>query len=316
MKILILVAMLGYLYVTLQNKKQGLGEVLTLLRQNLSLSHLLELTLVALLTPLNWAFESLKWQTLAQKVSPMSFQKAFSGVLTGLTLGFFLPNNVGDTAGRVWTMQQPNRNAGVGAALLSNGLQFYVSLLFGTFAWAVLLCQQPALQLAHNYFLLVLFFATLLFGGWVLLKRQLASRYLDSLKWFKWVKSYLQIIGTYTTPELFRAFGWALLRYAVFTGQFMLLLQIFAVSLPIVEILTGIFLVFFAKTLIPALNFLGDLGIREAASLYFFSFYDIAPTRLVASTLSLWFVNIFIPVLIGTGWLMKQRWDNQEKKES
>lgn len=307
--------MLGYLYVTLQNKKQGLGEVLTLLRQNLSLNHLLELTLVALLTPLNWAFEGLKWQTLAQKVSPMSFQKAFGGVLTGLTLGFFLPNNVGDAAGRVWRMQPANRSAGVGAALLSNGLQFYVSLLFGTFAWATLLYQQPTLQLVHNYFLLALLLATLLFGIWILLKRHAASRYLESLKWFKWLRPYLQIIGTYTAPELARAFGWALLRYAVFTGQFVLLLQVFAISLPITEMLTGVFLVFFAKTLIPALNFLGDLGIREAAALYFFSFYDVVPTRLVATTLSLWLVNIFIPVLIGTGWLLKQRWIDEAKSE-
>ncbi|TAF94546.1 MAG: UPF0104 family protein [Cytophagia bacterium] len=312
-KIVILVAMLGYLYVTLQNKKQGLTDILNLLRQVWSVNNGFEIGLVVLLTPLNWAFESLKWQTLAQKIAPVSFFNAFRGVLAGLTLGFFLPNNVGDAAGRLWSLERAHRSAGVGAALLSNGLQFYVSLLFGTLAWGHLLYQQPPLRQFYNLVLLGLLVATLFFGAWLLLKRQVAEQYLEGKSWFRWLVPYLRVIGTYHASELGRALGAATARYAVFTTQFFILLHIFGISLPLLATLTGIFLVFFAKTLIPALNFLGDLGIREAASLYFFSFYAVIPARLVATTLSLWLVNILIPVLIGMVWFMKQRWyDNKQ----
>ena len=305
-KILILGLMSGYLYFTLQQKEQGLQQVLVLLRQNLSANHFLELSLVVLLTPLNWTCEALKWQTLAQKIETVSFKKALGGVLTGLTLGFFLPNNVGDAAGRIWSLGQSGRNAGVGAALLSNGLQFYVSLLFGTLAWTVLIAQQSDLQTVFNQILLALLTATLLFGVWLLLKRQAAEQYLARFCWFRWLEPYVRVIATYTPRELQRAFGWAALRYAVFSLQFWLLLQIFGVSLPVSSALTGIFLVFFAKTLIPAINFLGDLGIREASSLYFFSFFTTEPAPIVATTLTLWFVNILVPVLVGMAWLLRR----------
>ena len=297
----------GYLYFTLQQKEQGLQKVLVLLRQNLSFNHFLELGLVILLTPLNWTCEALKWQTLAQKIEVVSFPKALGGVLMGLTMGFFLPNNVGDAAGRVWSLGRLSRNAGVGAALLSNGLQFYVSLLFGTLAWAVLLSQQVDLQTVFNQILLLLLSATLLLGIWLLLKRQSAERYLVRFGWFRWLELYVRVIATYTPCELRQAFGWAVLRYAIFSLQFWLLLQLFGISLPFFEALTGIFLVFFAKTLIPALNFLGDLGIREASSLYFFGFFAVEPARIVATTLTLWLVNIFIPVVVGFLWLMRRR---------
>jgi hypothetical protein len=118
----------------------------------------------------------------------------------------------------------------------------------------------------------------------------------------------VDIIAQYDLSEIRRAFRWALLRYGVFTLQFGLLLLIFDVSLPLSAAVSGIFLVFFAKTLIPALNFLGDLGIREASSLYFFSFYDVEPARIVAVTLTLWCINILLPVLVGIVWVMKIRW--------
>jgi Lysylphosphatidylglycerol synthase TM region len=307
-KLLILMAMLWYLYVTLQNKKQGLADVLMLLRQNVSVNNAFEIGLVLLLTPLNWAFEALKWKTLAQKLTPISFLKAFEGVLTGLTLGFFLPNNVGDAAGRLWLLPAARRSEGVGAALLANGLQFYGSLLFGTLAWAYLLHEQPHLRVFYNYVLLALLILTLVFGVWLLARRHIAEPYFLKKRWLKWLLPYVRVIGTYHIAELRTAFGWALGRYAIFTLQFALLLHVFGVQLPFFSMMTGIFLVFFAKTLVPALNFLGDLGIREAASLYFFSFYEVVPARLVATTLSLWLVNILVPVLIGVILVIKRRW--------
>lgn len=307
-KWLLLVAMLSYLYVTIREKGQSLQDVLQLLRERLTANHFAEFAMVILLTPLNWACESRKWQLLAQKIENISFLQSLKGVLSGLALGFIMPNNVGDAAGRVLSLQSHQRLTGVGAALLSNGLQFYVSLFFGTLGWGFFIGQHSTLQNWPQLTLLGVLIVTLVFGIWLIISRKNAERYLERFKWFRWIEPYVDVIAQYDLVEIRRAFRWAVLRYGVFTLQFDLLLSIFDVSLPILTALACIFLVFFAKTLIPALNFLGDLGIREASSLYFFSFYNIAPAQVVAVTLTLWCINILLPVLVGAFWTLKMKW--------
>lgn len=307
--------MLAYLYGTLEAKNQSLRQVWQLLQLKWSLQHLVELAVVVFLTPLNWTFEARKWQVLAQKIEAVTFGQSLKGVLAGLALGFFMPNNVGDAAGRVLSLQSRQRLTGVGAALLSNGLQFYVSLLFGTAGWGYLLWHQPSLQKPLNLLLFVLLLATLCLGGWLLLRRRQVEKYLERFGWFRYIERYVDVIAQYEVAEITRAFRWALGRYMVFTAQFWLLLYVFDVELPFLAALSSIFLVFFAKTLIPALNFLGDLGIREASSLYFFSFYVVAAPPILATTLSLWCINILLPVLVGIGWLMKMRWGTEKVNE-
>lgn len=299
---------MAYLYFTIREKGQSLRDVFQLLQENLRSPHWVELTAVVLLTPVNWACESRKWQLLAQKVEKITLLQSLKGVLAGLALGFMMPNNVGDAAGRVLSLQSHQRLTGVGAALLSNGLQFYVSLLFGTLGWIYLTIQQATLQHWPQAALSILLATALGLGIWLIFQRKNAEHYLERFRWFRWIEPYVDIIAQYDLSEIRRAFRWALLRYGVFTLQFGLLLLIFDVSLPLSAAVSGIFLVFFAKTLIPALNFLGDLGIREASSLYFFSFYDVEPARIVAVTLTLWCINILLPVLVGIVWVMKIRW--------
>lgn len=307
-KLGLLAVMLAYLYFTIQEKGQSLNDVFRLLREHLHRSHSLALAVVILLTPVNWACESRKWQLLAQKIEEITFWASLKGVLAGLALGFLMPNNVGDAAGRVMSLQSNQRLTGVGAALLSNGLQFYVSLLFGTFGWGYIIVQQPSLQKWPQLILLGLLIATLIFGIWLITKRKTAEKYLERFGWFRWIEPYVDVIAQYEVAEIRRALRWAGLRYGVFTAQFGLLLLIFDVSLPFWAALASICLVFFAKTLIPALNFLGDLGIREASSLYFFSFYTVEPARIVAVTLTLWCINILLPVLLGVFLMLKMKW--------
>jgi hypothetical protein len=309
-KLLLFLGILCYLYVSIEAKGQSLVEVYRILCFHLRESHWELLALVVLLTPVNWACESRKWQLLAQKIETISFGQAFQGVLAGLALGFLMPNNVGDAAGRVLSLQSYQRLTGVGAALLSNGLQFYVSMFFGTAGWGVWIFQQPSLQNGPQLLLFMTLVSTNLLGIWLILKRERAEKYLERFRFFKWIEPYISVIATYSLSEIGAAFRWALLRYGVFTAQFALLLWIFEVKLSLGIALAGIFLVFFAKTLIPALNFLGDLGIREASSLYVFSFYDVEPARILAVTLTLWCINILLPMLIGTFWTWKLKWWN------
>jgi hypothetical protein len=310
-KILLLGAMGWYLYATFQKQGQGFFSIYQLIVNNLTAKNSVILGIVLSLTFLNWAAEAFKWQTLAQRVERLTFWEAFGGVFAGLAMGFVMPNNIGDATGRVMSLKSKERLASIGAALVSNGLQFYVSLLFGTLGWAYFLINQPNLQIWYNFVLLALLISTLAFGVFVLYRRQQASNYLTRFRLFRKIVPYIGIIAHYRRSEVGVAFGWAVLRYGVFSVQFGLLLIVFNIKLSLVAMSASIFLVFFSKTLIPAINLLGDLGIREASSLYVFGFYGVNSANVIATTLTLWTINILTPTIVGAFYLWKIKLSTQ-----
>jgi uncharacterized membrane protein YbhN (UPF0104 family) len=296
--------MMWYLYSSIQQKGTGIKDVYRLVIHHISMANIVAITSLVILTPLNWACEALKWQTLVKRVENVTFTEAFRGVLVGLSFGVLMPANVGDAAGRMVVLRTPQRLKAIGAALLANGFQFYISLIFGTIGWSYLVAVMPSLQHWYGFLLVFLLVITLIFGLWLLLNRQNSEKYLAHFRLFGYIQPYLGVIAHYQKTELQTAFGWALLRYLVFTLQFWLVTYIFQLNLSFFVTLMAIFVVFFAKTIIPALNFLGDLGVRETAALFVFGFFGVAPTAVIAATITLWLINIFVPVIIGTAWFL------------
>lgn len=255
--------------------------------------------LLLALTPVNWGFEALKWQVLVRRVEPISFRDAYRGVLAGLALGMAIPTGIGDTVGRVLSLKTRHRADSIGAALMSGGMQFYVALGMGAIAWTVHLANvserntTPAQALAIGLWLLTGLSIVL-----ALLRRKLV---VWSARWpvARRFAHYWAVAGQYGESEMLTAFTAATLRYLTFSGQFLLVLHLYGLALPVPDLLAGVGLVFLVKTLTPAFNWLSDLGVREAAALWVFSPYGLPAPVLVASTLTLWVVNILTPVLVG-----------------
>lgn len=308
LKILLFGTIAFYISLTVREKGQGLEDIYRLFEQKLSWEHWLELTAVCCLTPLNWACESRKWQILVKRVQPISFWQAFQGVLAGVALGFALPNNVGDAAGRVLSLKAKQRFRGIGAALLSNALQFYVSLFFGTISWLYFSSKDAQFQSFAIYIFNFLLITSLILGVVLVKWRQAIERYLKHFGWYRRVAHFVEVIAQYPLAHINIALLWAVLRYGIFTLQFGLLLYVFEVRLGVMEALSGIFLVFFAKTLVPAFNFLGDLGVREASALFFLGNKGVEPSRIIAVSLMLWCINILLPAIIGTAFMVIQKW--------
>lgn len=257
-----------------------------------------------LLTPVNWGLEALKWQILLRRVEPVRFWEAYKGVLAGVSLGFAMPAQLGDTAGRVLSLRT-NRAGAVGASLVSGGMQFYVAIVFGTTAWAHHLTLVPERGHTAGNWLLVLL-VSLSMGGVVfgLLRKRLIN-YLSSRPALQGFASYWQVAGLYSNREIGLALGVAAVRYLVFSLQFYLAMQVVGLVLPNSVAASGIGLVFLAKTITPAFNLLSDLGVREAASLWVFSPFAVNVPVLLTATLTLWVANVLTPVLVGLIWVWK-----------
>ncbi|GAB3568525.1 hypothetical protein GCM10027578_21200 [Spirosoma luteolum] len=258
-----------------------------------------------LLTPINWGFEALKWQLLIRRVEAVSLADAYQGVLAGLTLGFALPAQLGDTTGRVLSLRSAGRGAAVGASLVSGGMQFYVALVAGGLAWWQYLRVVPARQTATSAWLLGLVLALsalgIVFG---LVRRPLLQGLANRPRLRRW-SGYWTIAVAYSNAELAKALVAATLRYVVFAGQFYLALRLTGIVLPVDLAVSGIGLVFLVKTITPAFNLLSDLGVREAAALWVFAPAGLPAPVLLTATLTLWLVNVLLPVLTGLLWVWR-----------
>jgi uncharacterized membrane protein YbhN (UPF0104 family) len=68
-------------------------------------------------------------------------------------------------------------------------------------------------------------------------------------------------------------------------------------GITIVHAFVGTSAMMFIKSLLPIS--LGDLGIREAGSIYFFSTYNVSQAAALNASLLLFVINVFIPSLFG-----------------
>lgn len=264
--------------------------------------------LLIVLTPVNWGFETLKWQILLRRVEKTTFRDAYRGVLAGLSLGFALPAQLGDTAGRVLSLRTSARAEATGASFVSGGMQFYVALVFGAMAWACHLSTAPTRDTLAGRWLLALLAGLSGLGiGFGLVRQRLIGG-LAARPGLRRFANYWNVAGQYDDREVGLALGAAALRYLVFSVQFYAALRLVGVVLPPGVWASGIGVVFLAKTVTPAFNLLSDLGVREAAALWVFAPFNIPAPVLITATLTLWMANILVPVLVGLVWVWRLKW--------
>jgi hypothetical protein len=254
------------------------------------------------LAVLNWLLEARKWQLLLRPVAPVGLTDALRGVLAGLSLGLALPTQIGDAAGRVLSLrrgQAGQRAEATGAALLSGGLQYYVSLTVGAIGWAWQWHTLPARHTPVGTTILLTVTSLVLAGVVLALLRRRLVAGLTRVPGLRRGAGWWAVAGQYDRRTMLTAFGLALARHLVFSGQLLLCLHLYGIDLSFPDALAGVFVVFLTKTIAPALNLWTDLGLREAAALWAFGPLGVSAPALLAATLTLWLVNVGAPVLAG-----------------
>lgn len=255
--------------------------------------------------PLNWTLEALKWKILVRKLERITLPEALKGVLTGVVFSFISPQTIGDYTGRFLHLQTASRLNSAGALLVGNFAQLWVTLCCGTWGYWYFLknyTQNSALIINGLFWVLLLANLLILFFyfnvSWLY---KLVARVVLLQKFLP----YLEIMSQYRAPELTRVLVYALLRYGIFTGQFMAALAILEVNLPLGVLLNGIVIIFLVKSVIPTLSAFGDLGLREFSALVFFKHFTIATEKVIAASLLLWLINILLPALVGLYFIFK-----------
>ncbi|WP_255481238.1 lysylphosphatidylglycerol synthase domain-containing protein [Pontibacter sp. Tf4] len=261
-----------------------------------------------LLIPANWGFEAKKWQLLGQKLEPISYWRAYRAVMVGLTLGFITPNRIGDYVGRVLELKSKQRLEAIGAIFIGRFCQLVATVIVGslgllyfivTFFWAA----YPGVSISLVLLLITIVAATLL----LLYNAQALVAVISAIKPLRKLVQYVAIMARYRSAEISKLLLLSLGRYTVFLLQFIFLLILFDVKLSALQYVCGVAGTFFIKSIVPSVSLLSDLGVRELSAMYLFGLLGQERLQVLSASLSLWFLNIAVPSLVGLYFVLRLR---------
>lgn len=274
-----------------------LAEVSTSEWHKLNLAFLkspLLLSAVLLFVPLNWWVESKKWQLLNRDFNSITTATAARGVLGGTYLSLFTPNRIGDLAGKIYLTSPGKRSKAASASAFGSLSQLTVTSIAGLFGLAFLLDNRGGFDPLWAILLTGLAIGVLVafFKMDVVWRRVLVK---FNNRW-KRAKNF-HYNFSYVTAS--RTLLLSFLRYAIFSSQFILLLSVFGVELPIGQSYAAVAVVYLISSVIPA-SLLGELGIRESVAIFIFSLLGQEAFPVFAATFTLWVFNLILPAVFGS----------------
>ena len=269
--------------------------------------------LALLLVPLNWGLEAWKWWRLARHLEPVSFRRSFRAVLVGLTLGFVTPNRVGDYAGRIMELKSRRLDA-LGAVFLGRYCQLVATVAAGTlgllyFLLRFYLVGYPAAQIGVVVLTMVINLAVLL----PLYHSELLVAAVQAIRPLRRFSRYLAVMPTYPARLLTDVLLISGLRYLVFGVQFGLLLLAYGVQTAVGPAAAAVAGTFLLKSLVPSLNALADVGVRELSATHLFGLLGQPALPVLSASLSLWVLNIAVPSAVGLVFVLRLKVRRQRR---
>lgn len=309
----ILIASVFYILIAFNNKKFDFAGLFDTISNFSSGMILLVSSVILIFMFLNWALETMKWKLLVSPIYQISFISAFKSVLLGVFTGLFMPNRTGEWIGRIFSVPNAQKGALFVHTMIGNMAQLLVTILMGTVAifyfsdLRILLLEQFSeinnilgLQISWWLILIVLFFLLTLFLVLFLNKKT------KSIK-----RSFIHLKNI-PLKNYFNIFGISILRYGVFTIQYLVLFYAFTINIPLLDLFLLISLYFMILAIIPSVVFT-EVGIRGSVSLFIFGLYgslnhmdgSLMNTKVVFVMLIVWLINIILPAIVGSIFLYR-----------
>lgn len=262
------------------------------------------MAVLCILMLVNWLLESAKWKYLVSHIERISLWKAIESVFCGLTWAIFTPNRIGEYGGRIFFLSPRKRVLGAIAMSVGAIAQMVITNVLGAYAilWFVWNFTD-----ASNWLLYALFFLSTIFSGFFLLfyfNIRLLIGLLTGISFLKKYKKFILVLARYSKRDLIVVFNYSLARFAVFTTQYCIVIQLLIPQIPIFSMVMMILILFFIQSALPSLDLL-DVGVRAMTATYFFSYITHHEVAIMASTACIWLVNLIIPAILGSVFVFK-----------
>jgi uncharacterized membrane protein YbhN (UPF0104 family) len=260
------------------------------LAQVLQSAHWIYLILALLLVFPNILIQMLKWYYLLKLANPATpFATAMNSLLAGYPLGILTPARLGELGRALFVKELPRFNT-LKLVIIDKSANLFVTILLGMAG--LLYLNQNNLLRNHKailYFVFLILTAILFMP--ILFPSIIKMRFRSFAAVVSFGRKQYALLITFST-----------LFYIIFLTQFILLILTFK-SVDLLISSGAAASVFLVKTLLPIA--IGDLGIREGASVFFFDKIGLTAAQAFNASILLFLINVGIPTLFGLWILLK-----------
>lgn len=271
------------------------------------------LLLMLALMLMNWAFEARKWQLLIRPVQRVSLFKGFKAVLSGLSFSIFIPNGIGEYFGRMLYLDEGNRLRSVVVSFTGSLAQILITLICGVIGLNYLFAQVPAYSAEtvglSGFWLKAMLYAVYAFIALFLLlyfKISLFAKLFEKIPFVHKHRIFIDSLETYQTSLLLRILFISFVRYLVFIAQYLLVFYLFNVAMPLFWAICSVSVLFLSMAIVPTIP-IAELGVRGEISLKVFGILTQNALGIVSSAAFIWLVNIIVPSLAGSLFVLNAR---------
>lgn len=293
------------IYLKVKNET-SLQEAKDLLRSALSGNNIWLLLLLVLLTGLNWGIEARKWHVLISRVQQVNFFTAYKAVLSGVSFSLFIPNGIGDYAGRLVYMQEGNRLKSISLTLIGSMAQLIITLAGGLCGllylsrnvWPVISQSEGLSVYWVNGIVFLTGMATLLMLV-IFFKLNWLTIMFEKIPLVHKYRFMVENLETISHIDLTRILSLSISRYTVFIVQYIIMLHIFNVQLNMADAVSTVSVLFLVLAILPTIP-VADLGMRGEAALQLFGLLSINKLGIIATTAGIWLINLILPAVAGS----------------
>ena len=267
------------------------------------------------LVPVNIGLETYRWWRLVRRLAPeVRYRDALRAVVGSYPLGLLTPGRVGDYVGRAVYLRAIPAGASAALTFGERMATLAACLVGGLLALGPYLAAEAAPSPLWPAVVGVGLLGAAAIVGLILFP-SLAQTVISTLVPVAPVRRAVAAFGRMPQEEGAALLGLSALRYAVFSGQFVLLVLALAPGTPVLGAAGAVALVYCAKSAIPQVT-LGDLGVREGAAVFFLGAVGVAPAAALDASLALFALNLLLPAFVGVPLLLRLRLARQAERRS
>lgn len=258
----------------------------------------------------NLFLQFLKWKlTCDLLLGENSRSKVFASLLHGLAAGVFTPARIGEYFGRAIVFKdQPVYKVAL-ATVTDKFFPLLMVAFFGSISSILFIHFEYEITPLITISLFIVFFSLFYLFFYLIFNERfwdsfLFSRLKKSVK-LNYLIDKLKELKNLDKKYSIKMIVISLLFYFCFLLQYTLLVAAFSNRMDFLNYLWAGNLIMYAKTIIPPVS-LGELGIREGASVFFIT--QLGETASVGfnASIFLFLINVLIPAIIGSLLLLRK----------
>jgi len=264
------------------------------------------LALGSVLVIANTGIHFLRWRYLLRLVSPdISAMDVATSLLVGFSAGFFTPGQVGEIVGRIAGHPDLRKSQVIGMTIIDKVYILAVTVITGIGSLAVFCRLFYPLYWNIVYTILVIVFLLTIAAAMAIPERILP--FLKRLPKSVRDHRYYSVIGfieqTFRNRHARTVSVLSASLYAVIAVQFYIFINAFS-GVAFFDTAVSSLSVYFIKAVVLPIS-IGDLGVRESASVFFFSKFGVPAVSAFNASVCMFIVNVLFPSLIGAVLVLK-----------